>query len=513
MKQISLRLIVASLFCVLAGSQVAPPKNYRISGVVIDRATGQRLARVRIVMNPAGDSSKTTETITSADGQFAFDKVSAGMWSLYAERKGFPRQGFGERPGVPDSFTQVVAGPEGNSEGLTFPLDAPAVVTGRITDEDGEPVIAALEIIIQLETGIHSFQRIRNAATDEQGQYRIYDLPAVPCYLLAVAPTPPAEDGEQAPPTFAPTYYANTADPSAATLLDLQPGREYRADFVMRRTRGAAIHIEGDLGGNLAMLSAAGPRGAEVIVGQLDAGEGRSFYNLPPGHYKLTLFDQRTGDHATKSIEISSSDVTVQAPFRDAPSVTAKVQLVDADPSLLSKITFYLHADGDYQTHARTVGADGTVTIPGMTAGRYKFMLATAGVYIKSLTSENGPATDRIIEVPETGTVKLKVVVAGDGGEVAGKLRVDGKPVAPARVVLAPRNGSTNSADYLSYQTETDGSFRYRSVRPGDYLLFATADWKMEFGNPAVLGKYLSAAKAVHVEPRASIEANLNQVQ
>jgi hypothetical protein len=114
-----------------------------------------------------------------------------------------------------------------------------------------------------------------------------------------------------------------------------------------------------------------------------------------------------------------------------------------------------------------------------------------------------------MVDVPETGEVKLDVVLSGDGGRVAGKVRANGKPVAPARVVLAPRVDSTNFTDYLPYQTESDGSFTYTAVKPGDYILFVTTDWKLEFGNPAAIRKYLAAGHPVHVEPKGSIDLQI----
>jgi Carboxypeptidase regulatory-like domain len=93
MKQVFRSLALAAVFALLAGSQAPPPKTYRISGVVVDRAANRPLPRVRIVMNPAGDESKHSEATTGADGQFAFEKVTAGMWSLYTERKGFSPSG------------------------------------------------------------------------------------------------------------------------------------------------------------------------------------------------------------------------------------------------------------------------------------------------------------------------------------------------------------------------------------------------------------------------------------
>jgi hypothetical protein len=128
--------------------------------------------------------------------------------------------------------------------------------------------------------------------------------------------------------------------------------------------------------------------------------------------------------------------------------------------------------------------------------GRYQ------GLYVKSMTSPNGHVVDGIADVPETGAVKLDVVLAGDGGRVTGKVCANGKPVVPARVVLAPRLASTNSVGYPSYQTEGDGSFVYNAVKPGDYILFATTDFKLEFANSTAIRKYLAGGRAIHVEPK-----------
>jgi hypothetical protein len=500
---------VACALAALASAQPPQSAQYRISGVVVNATSGVPLSRVRIVMVPVSEPSKETETTTGADGRFAFEGLPAGFWGLYAERKGFVRQGYGERPGVPDSLTQIATGPDGASEGLTFRIYPPAVITGRITDETGEPVSSALEVIIQVETGRRQYQRIRTAAPDVEGYYRIWDLPAVPCYLLALAATQPPTAPDEAPISFAPTYYSNATDPQTAALIDLKPGEEYKADFVLRRSRGVSIQIAGETGSAIMMLSAEGPQGAEVIMAQLGPGEGRTFYNVAAGRYKLILLDVQTGAQSSRTVEVGTGDVTVQVPFPDPPSVTAKVRLVDGDAKLLSGVTFFLHADGGFQTHARAVGPDGTLTIPGMSAGRHKFLLGNRSLYIKSVTSANARVVDGMVDVPETGEVKLDVVLSGDGGRVAGKVRANGKPVAPARVVLAPRVDSTNFTDYLPYQTESDGSFTYTAVKPGDYILFVTTDWKLEFGNPAAIRKYLAAGHPVHVEPKGSIDLQI----
>ena len=105
------------------------------------------------------------------------------------------------------------------------------------------------------------------------------------------------------------------------------------------------------------------------------------------------------------------------------------------------------------------------------------------------------------------------MVLAGDGGEVAGKVRDNGKPAFPVRVVLAPKADSTNSVDYKSYQTESDGSFRFPSIKPGEYILYTTSDWKLEFGNPEAIRKYLKAGHPVHVAPKSSIDVQIESTR
>lgn len=506
MKHVTSAFAIACMLAAMARPQsTQPAKTYRISGVMLNGATGQRLSRVNIVMTPAG-GSKETATTSGTDGRFAFESLPAGQWSLHAERKGFARQAYGERPGAPNTSSYVVTGPDGASEDLSFRLDPPAVISGKITDEAGEPVAAALQVIIQLQTGRRQFMRIKDAATDEQGDYRIWDLPAVPCYLLVVTPTPPATASDQPPATFAPQYYRNATDPRAATMLDLKPGEEYKADFVLRRVRGVSIHMTGEIGSSGIMLSAEGPGGAEVILAQLDPGQSGSFYNIAPGHYKLTLYDMVRGTQSSKRIEVGAGDLTVEAPFPDPVTVTVKVRLVDGDGALPQNVTVLLHADGDYQTFARVLGPDGSATIPGLTSGRYKFMLAVGGLYIQNITSENVRVVDGIVDVPETGAVKLDVRVAAGGGQVIGKVRANGKPVPAALVVLAPRADSTNSVDYHAYQTESDGSFHYTAIKPGDYVLFATTDRQLEYGNPAAIRKQLAAGRPVRVEPKGLVD-------
>ena len=77
-----------------------------------------------------------------------------------------------------------------------------------------------------------------------------------------------------------------------------------------------------------------------------------------------------------------------------------------------------------------------------------------------------------------------------------------------ALVVLAPVKGS--EADSRVFQTESDGSFEYKAVRPGEYVLFAMEPGSdLEYANPAAIRPYLEAGTPIRVEPEGSYTVRL----
>jgi hypothetical protein len=73
----------------------------------------------------------------------------------------------------------------------------------------------------------------------------------------------------------------------------------------------------------------------------------------------------------------------------------------------------------------------------------------------------------------------------------------------------APAWQSGNPDDYHGYQSDSDGSFDFRGIKPGDYIIFATNDWRLEYGNRAAIEKHLAAGKPVKTKPHGSVELQL----
>lgn len=116
----------------------APKGTARISGRVVAADTGTPLRRAQVrIGSPDVRVNRTVGT--DAEGRFEVADLPAGRYSLMVTRDGYVSLQFGQQrpfePGRPLELTngQVV-------ERVDFALPRGSVISGRVTDELGEPV-------------------------------------------------------------------------------------------------------------------------------------------------------------------------------------------------------------------------------------------------------------------------------------------------------------------------------------------------------------------------------------
>jgi hypothetical protein len=449
---------------------------------------------------------QTREVTTGADGRFVFEDMTEDSWTLSAERKGYLRLTYGQLadagPGI-----SVITGPHGVSEDLTLRLDPPAAISGKVTDEHGEPVVDAMvQLVMRVPGGRKEFVVRKTAMTNDLGEYRIWGIPPVMCYVAV------AVNGDMHWGGYAPQYFRGTEDPENATAFTLSPGEEFHADFELPPADGVVFRVgrESELyikSAESIVLMGPGPQGSEVSVGTLRPGQFREFGNVIPGRYKLVVGDTESAYSTSRWVDVGDDDTGVDLPFEAPADVTARVRVVGGYPAQLKNATLRLHMASDAGDNTSPLGPDGTVRFPAMADGVYQVTLGGAPeLYLKSVTASNAKVKDGLVELPQSGAVQLEIVAGADGGDVQGKVRTEGKPAQGAQVVLAPRNESENPEEYHGYVSDSDGSFRFLAVKPGEYLLFATSDRELEYANAAAIKPYLAAGKVVKVEASGSVE-------
>ena len=157
-----------------------PPSTGAITGVVVDGATGTAIADVVVTLSggtlPPGYPARQ---LSDARGRFAFMNLPDAETFLVATAKfGFLDGGYGRDSGPTDQLRPIVVRNGDVAGNLRVPVWRPAVISGAVRDESGEPVVGVF---------VRALVRIRIAGrddlaagpvtvTDDRGQYRLPGL-------------------------------------------------------------------------------------------------------------------------------------------------------------------------------------------------------------------------------------------------------------------------------------------------------------------------------------------------
>src|SRR6185437_8411894 len=111
-----------------------------VAGKIVTAAEGTPLksAHVMLMAENSGREPRTYGTTTDASGVFSLKNVAPGRYRLFAERTGYVSQQYHSS----DTQSGALLGlqPRQQVSDILFRLVLAAVVTGRVTDEDEEPM-------------------------------------------------------------------------------------------------------------------------------------------------------------------------------------------------------------------------------------------------------------------------------------------------------------------------------------------------------------------------------------
>jgi hypothetical protein len=355
-----------------AAAQSTPPPNPNqasgeagtgtISGVITDEATGQPLAGAVVYLGPPshGPPDTPVRQLTDARGRFAFSRLPAfAGYFLQATAGGYFTGHYGRASS--GSLGSRIALTEGEwfSE-ANLAMQRPAVITGRVVDERGDPLVDVYVRVLprMFVAGRAQLVAGPTTTTDDRGVYRIggltpgdyvvqvpvvqgtvpesaYDPPAGadrarpltdPVFdpsptqsgrhrvVLGEYPTPlPPVDGRQM--AYPPVFYPSSASPLDAATLQLVSGAERTGiDIQMRPVVTHAIRgrLDGPPEAVAGILVRALPAGAdhlgqgsEVATAISEGDCAFMFYNVPVGEY--TLIAHNAVSQYEASFEIGQS--------------------------------------------------------------------------------------------------------------------------------------------------------------------------------------------------------------
>ncbi len=526
-----------------ASEPAEPPGT--IGGRTVNLVTGEPLRKVTLSLRKTEGPGASYSATSDAEGRFAFSKVAPGRYRLQGERVGFTDQSYSMSSRSQRATLLWVQSGQAVKD-ILFKLTPQAVITGRVVDEDGDPLPGAAVQVLRYSYagGSRHLMAVAANMTNDIGEYRIANLHPGRYYVSAsgrrreflfTGVNPPAA-GEPRREGYTTTFYPGAGDPTGAAPLELSAGAEMRG-IDLRLLKRSVFRIRGKVEvaatglstGNL--MVAVMPRsrslagGFSRTVARVNQRDGTfQVEGVMPGSYVLTV-NQTVGRQqgvTRQAVEVGEADVeglvvTLQPPTELSGSVR-----VEGDPAVpldLQRTTITLMPMDDLFNPA--VGRpeeDGSFTLAGVLPDRYRVGVQglAEGFYVKSARFADQEVLSTGLDLTSGAAASpLEIVLGQSSGSIEGVvLNEKGEPAGGVAVTLIPEESQRQRSElHRSATADQAGNFSLRGVAPGDYTLYAWED--VEQGawlDPEFLKKYSGQAKPVTVRDSGREALQLKQI-
>src|SRR5688572_3149955 len=323
-----------------------PTGTAKITGRVVAADTGSTIRRAQISVS-SRDAGFNRSVATDSEGRYELSGLPAGRYRLHVNKAGFVALEYGQaRPFETGKPLDITAGQA--LEKIDFSLPRGSAITGRITDEFGDPFTDVLVEALRYQFVNGERQLVsagRSAQTDDLGTYRIFGLmPGDYVVRGSMRPNmPPGPRNTDTEPTGYPgTYYPGVTDVSQAQTVTAALGQEVSSIAFplvparLSRVSGTVMSSGGrPLAGAMVMIRARGSNALGAlrmnIIGNA-GGQVRNdgtfqLTNVPPGDYTLDVQQRpqqirNLQDFNLSQLEFASMPINVSGDIDNLTIVT-----------------------------------------------------------------------------------------------------------------------------------------------------------------------------------------------
>jgi protocatechuate 3,4-dioxygenase beta subunit len=523
---------------------VEKPGSGRIRGRVLSADTGAPLRRAQILV-AAGQLGVRRFTTTDADGRYEIVELAEGRYNVTASKGGYVTLQYGQRRAFEPGRPVAVADGQDVAQ-VDIALPRGSVITGRITDEFGEPIAGAQVEVQRYQYGPGGQRRLTFAGggsgfvqTDDRGEFRAYGLMPGEYVVSGTVRRPMFQQGanpNDATEGYAPTYYPGTPTPAQAELLTLGLGQELAIQLTLQASRMARVSgIITDAEGRplrdarVTIRPAATDGVMTISTARIGADGTFIVTNLPPGRYVLNAISQpRTPDAAAESaavpLTIGNEDI-IGLRITTAPAATVSGTVVFEGTSprqgVMGGLTIRMESADDQRAGIRlgldlddgAVREDASFRLRG--TGNVLFRAINLGPWmLKSVRLDGEDITDTPLDLTGANINGLRVVLTDRLTDVSGGVTDEDKqPVKEFVVVIQPVEEVAMHAlpRFLrAARPDQDGTFGLRGIPPAEYI--ATAVETLDQGgewDPEYRSRLRDAGRRFSVKEGESIELDL----
>ena len=505
----ALPTVLAILCCAasLFAQSTAKPatKGGSVSGRVTikDKPAAGVLVALRKSEGGSPPWEAAARAITEQDGTYRIANVPPGSYNVSTTTPAYVAADKAGRKSV------VIAEDE-NVEGVNFSLIRGGVITGKVTDAEGRPVIQhnvelfmadAFEPRPQTPQQQRQIYPTRTVQTDDRGIYRAFGLtPGRYKVAAGKGENSPMTSFSISPITYSQVFHPDAKDPAKATVVEVSEGSEAtNVDIALGPTMqmftvtGRVINSEtgapvpqirfglhrlvSDHVEYMNLNAASNARGEFTIEG------------LTPGKYGVFLFTDPANELRAEKItfDVLDQDVTgVTIKLARGATVIGQI-ILESDDKAVQKKLLEMKLHGYVNTYpgmatsaSSPIAGDGSFRIAGLPGGMANFTIFPSGGYVPAgfviARIERDGVTSQGLEVKDGETITgVKMFVRYGSATLRGVVTFENGTLPPGTRVMIRL---TKPGDTMQYnrQAEVDarGQFFMENIPAGIYEVRAT---------------------------------------
>lgn len=492
------------VFCisVYAQNPAKKPATSTIGGKVTLKGTGVAGISVGAREKESNRQRRTSlGTTTDSQGNYRIANVPPGTYEIVLGSPQFVLTGY-------EAIKTLMVSEGETYEGIDFTLVRGGVITGRVMDSEGRPIIEE-NVEIYGSEGTPSRQPYARLSTfftrtDDRGVYRVYGLPPGKYQISAGMREEEMYYGRIGRTNYKQTFHPSTTDQAKATLVEVTEGGEAtNVDITLRRPQATFVVsgkvVDADTGRPISDVTYGLQKyrkdGSSSSSGMVTNKQGEfRFDNVTPGKYAVYIESSRTVDVNADPVrfEVTDQDISGLVLKASAGNTISGIVIVDGvdektGRSLLNGMTILTQNENEpeqfrvFRPAHGMVNPDGSFRLSGVRPGVVEFIVFSA---LGSGSREcevirierNGVAGTRSLEIKDREHISgLRLFVKYHKGSVRGIVKIENGELPTTSRVLIFVERVGDQKFQTSVELDARGRFSLDGLKPGVYEILAAA--------------------------------------